>query len=126
MRWTDLDAFWQVLKAQADDGWYIYAVGDVPPENTSGKSHLLIFIDKINELLRKEHDEDYCGIVYVDNKEAPEFIKIFDPNNLGVSCGFSENPPLPGWILSRIQPIELEFALNPPKNRQHWWQQIFK
>jgi len=125
MRWDDLDDFWQVLKTQADDYWYIYAVGEVPPENTVDKAQLLNFIDRIDVLLHKEHDQDYCGIVYVDNKQAPEFIKIFDPNNLGISCGFSDNPPLPGWVLSRIQPVELEMALNPPKNRQRWWQQIF-
>lgn len=126
MRWHDLDDFWQILKAQADDNWYIYAVGEAAPGRTSGKTHFLNFIKRIDELLRKEHDEDYCGIVYVDNKEAPEFVKIFDPNNLGVSCGFSDNPPLPGWILSRLQPVELEAALNPPKNRRRWWQQLFK
>jgi hypothetical protein len=125
MRWPDLDEFWKILKRQADDHWYIYAVGEVPPEKTSDKSQLLNFIDSIDELLHREHDEDYCGIVYVDNKETPGFIKIFDPNNLGVTCGFSDNPPLPGWILSRIQPVELEEALNPPKNRQRWWQQLF-
>ena len=125
IRWHDLDAFWEVLRSQADDQWYIYAVGEVPPEETASKQHLLNFIEKIDELLHKEHEEDYCGIVYVDNKEQPEFIKIFDPNNLGVTCGFSENPPLPGWILSRIQPVELEEALNPPKNRQRWWQALF-
>lgn len=126
MRWPDLDEFWQVLKAHADDQWYIYAVGEIPPDSQVGKAHFLNFIDKIDELLHREHDEDYCGIVYVDNKEVPEFIKIFDPDNLGVTCGFSENPPLPGWILSRVQPVELETALNPSKNRQHWWQQLFK
>jgi hypothetical protein len=125
MRWHDLDAFWDVLKRYADDNWYIYAVGETPPDSMVAKGHLLNFIDKIDELLHKEHDEDYCGIVYVDNKEVPAFIKIFDPNNLGVSCGFSDNPPLPGWILSRIQPVELESALNPPKVRQRWWQQLF-
>ena len=125
MRWHDLDAFWDVLKAHADDQWYIYAVGEAPPDLVADKGRFLNFIDKIDVLLHKEHDEDYCGIVYVDNKETPEFIKIFDPNNLGVTCGFSENPPLPGWILSRIQPVELETALNPPKNRQRWWQQLF-
>ena len=126
MRWHDLDAFWNVLKAHADDQWYIYAVGEAPPDSVVDKGRFLNFIDKIDELLHKEHDEDYCGIVYIDNKETPEFIKIFDPHNLGVTCGFSENPPLPGWILSRVQPVELETALNPPKNRQRWWQQLFK
>lgn len=125
MRWHDLDAFWQTLKLYADDQWYIYAIGEEPPKATVKKEHLLSFVDKVDELLRKEHDEDYCGIVYVDNKEKPEFVKIFDPNNLGVSCGFSEKPPLPGWILSRIPPVELETALYPPKNRQRWWQQLF-
>jgi hypothetical protein len=125
MRWHDLDAFWEKLKDSADDHWYIYAVGEAPPADTVAKSELLNFIERIDELLRKEHDEDYCGIVYVDNKEAPEFVKIFDPNNLGVTCGFSEKPPLPGWVLSRIQPVELEAALYPPKNRQRWWQQLF-
>ena len=125
MRWHNLDAFWNVLKSQADDNWYIYAVGEIPPDSTVDKSHLLNFIEKIDKLLHKEHDEDYCGIVYIDNQKKPEFIKIFDPNNLGVSCGFSDNPPLPGWILSRVQPVELEKALNPPKNRQRWWQKLF-
>jgi hypothetical protein len=125
MRWPDLDAFWEVLKAQADDGWYIYAVGEAPPEKPSKQAHLLEFIDEIDALLRREHEEDYCAIVYADNLQSPAFIKIFDPNNLGVTCGFSENPPLPGWILSRIQPVALEQALNPPKNRQRWWQSLF-
>ena len=125
MRWHHLDEFWGILKQQAANDWFIYAVGEEPPETPVSETHLLKFIDEIDVLLRKEHDEDYCGIVYTDNKETPAFIKIFDPNNLGVSCGFSENPPLPGWILSRIQPIELEAALNPPNNRRRWWQKIF-
>ncbi len=126
MRWQDLDEFWQTLRGQADDNWYIYAVGQPPPEQTVTRDQLLTFIDEIDILLHKEHEEDYCGIVYIDNQKAPEYIKIFDPNNLGVSCGFSEKPPLPGWILSRLQPVELEEALYPPKNRQRWWQKIFQ
>ncbi len=126
MRWPQLDKFWNLFRGQADDGWYIYAVGEHPPQVTASKRQLLKFIDEVDTLLHKEHDEDYCGIVYIDNHQHAEFIKIFDPNNLGVSCGFSEKPPLPGWILSRIQPVELEAALYPPKNRQRWWQGIFQ
>lgn len=124
LRWHHLDEFWETLKQQAD-GWFIYAVGEEPPHVTASKDHLLKFIDEIDALLHKDHDEDYCGIVYTDNKETPRFIKIFDPHNLGVSCGFSENPPLPGWILSKLQPVELEAALRPPNNRRHWWNKIF-
>jgi hypothetical protein len=126
MRWHDLDAFWDNLKKQVDDGWYIYHVGDAPPETPVYKDKLLAFIDEVDRLLHTEHEEDYCGIVYTDDKEQPAYIKIFDPNNLGVSCGYSEKPPLPGWILSRIPPIELEEALYPAANRRRWWQKIFE
>ena len=125
LRWEQLDPFWQALKKQADDAWYIYHVGDPAPEQPANKQQLLTFIDEIDVLLRKEHDEDYCAIVYADDHEIPGFVKIFDPHNLGVSCGFSENPPLPGWVLSRIKPVDLENALRPVKSRQRWWQKIF-
>ena len=125
MRWPHLDTFWELLNQQADDSWYIYAVGETPPEVTVSKDKLLSFVKEIDTLLHQEHTEDYCGIVYADDKEKPNFIKIYDPNNLGVSCGFSDNPPMPGWILSKIQPIELESALNPPNNRRRWWKKLF-
>lgn len=125
MRWSHLDEFWALLTEQADDSWFIYAVGEAPPSTTVTKDKLISFIKEIDILLRKDHTEDYCGIVYADNKNKPTFIKIFDPNNLGVSCGFSDNPPLPGWILSKLQPVELESALNPPNNRRRWWKKLF-
>ena len=125
MRWPNLDDFWEVLNQQADDNWYIYAVGEQPPEAPATKDKLLSFIKEIDILLHKDHDEDYCGIVYADDKIIPLFIKIFDPNNLGVSCGFSDNPPLPGWILSKLQPVELESALSPPNNPRRWWKCLF-
>jgi hypothetical protein len=55
-------------------------------------------------LLREEHREAYCGIVYADDLENPRLIKIYDPNKLGSSCGSSKNPPGPGWIMSRLPP----------------------
>ncbi|HHJ35770.1 MAG TPA: hypothetical protein ENJ87_08380, partial [Gammaproteobacteria bacterium] len=72
MRWHDLDAFWERLKAQADDHWYIYAVGEVPPEATVSQDQLMNFIEKIDVLLHKDHEEDYCGIVYADDLQTPE------------------------------------------------------
>jgi len=125
MRWPQLDDFWLQLNEQADDSWYIYAIGEQPPQQPSTKETLLSFIKEIDVLLHQDHTEDYCGIVYADDKVSPHFIKIYDPNNLGVSCGFSDNPPMPGWILSKIKPVELESALNPPNNRRRWWQKLF-
>lgn len=125
LRWPQLDKLWQTLRSQ-DKAWHIYAVGEIPPERPVTKQQLDIFITEIDKLLRNEHDEDYCGIVYADKPDDPTFIKIYDPNNLGVTCGFSENPPLPGWVLSLIKPVNLKTVMPPPGNRKRWWQKLFK
>jgi hypothetical protein len=124
LRWHHLDALWGTLRTQADGHWYIYAIGEPPPETPATSEQLLHFISEIDELLRREHNEEYCGIVYADDLSHPTFIKIYDPNNLGVSCGYSDNPPLPGWVLSRIAPCDLPAAAQPA-NRRRWWQRLF-
>ena len=125
LRWPQLDELWETLRQQTEKQWYIYAIGEAPPGQPANHEQLKTFINEIDTLLHSEHEEDYCGIVYVDNRQAPTFVKIYDPNNLGVVCGFSDNPPLPGWILSLEKPIDLESALPPPGNRRRWWQKLF-
>lgn len=125
LKWPQLDALWETLRHNKDRHWFIYHVGEPPPEAPASPEHLQRFLTEIDELLHTEHKEDYCGIVYADNLQNPTFIKVFDPNNLGVSCGFSDNPPLPGWVLSLIQPEDLPNAFPPPQNRRRWWQRIF-
>ena len=126
LRWPQLDTLWVTLRERADAGWFVYAVGENPPPESIDGAKLNRFIDEIDALLRSEHEEDYCGIVYVDSFEQPTFVKIFDPNNLGVSCGYSENPPLPGWILSLIPPCDLPAAMPHTGSRKRWWQRIFE
>jgi hypothetical protein len=125
LRWGQLDTFWDVLRADAAGGWHIYAVGEPPPVQPADGQLFNTFLSEIGQLLRKEHGEDYCGIVYTDSLEAPRFVKIFDPNNLGVSCGFSDNPPLPGWVLSKLPPADLNSGMPLPGNRRRWWQRLF-
>lgn len=126
LRWDDLDRLWETLKTQASDEWYIYAVGEAPPEAPSPKERLSAFLDELDRLLHSEHDEDYCGIVYVDDETQPGFIKVYDPNNLGSACGPGVlPPPFPGWILSTIAPLDLNVAIPLPGNRKRWWQQLF-
>jgi hypothetical protein len=124
LRWEQLDDLHETLVADAEAGWYIYAVGEAPPLEPADGERVRHFLSEIMLLLRKEHDEEYCGIVYADSMQQPEFVKFFDPNNLGVSCGFSDNPPLPGWILSRIAPQDLDSAAPLPGNRRRWWQRL--
>ena len=125
MRWPQLDALWELLRGLNDGQWFIYAVGEEPPAEPAGKEQLATFIHEVDALLHREHDHDYCGIVYADSLTEPTIIKIYDPNNLGVSCGFSDNPPLPGWVLSRLPPVDLPLATQPPNVRRRWWQKIF-
>jgi hypothetical protein len=124
LRWHHLDKLWARLRADADGGWYLYAVGEPPPESAAQPADVLRFIDELDALLRREHDEDFCGIVYTDDPSEPRFVKIYDPNNLGVVCGFSDNPPLPGWIMSKLKPVDLP-AAQPPRGRRRWWQRLF-
>lgn len=125
LRWPQLDALWDRLREQADAGWYIYAIGEEPPATPASEQQLKSFLIEVDALLRQDHKEDYCGIVYTDSMESPSFVKIYDPDNLGVVCGFSENPPLPGWTLSLQVPVDLEAALPPAGKRRRWWQRLF-
>jgi len=125
LRWPQLDALWDTLRHDTDGGWYVYAVGEPPPEVPSSPQDLNRFIAEVDALLRRDHETDYCGIVYADDRERPSFIKIYDPNNLGVVCGSSEAAPLPGWTLSKLKPLDLPGALLPPGNRRRWWQRLF-
>lgn len=124
LRWEQLDALWTVLRHDADAGWHIYAVGEPPPQQSVNAAVLENFLTEIDQLLRREHAEDYCGVVFTDSMQNPGFVKIFDPHNLGVSCGFSDHPPLPGWILSKLPPVDLKATTSLPGNRRRWWQRL--
>lgn len=124
LRWHQLDELWKTIRKNPAD-WYVYAVGELPPETVANQSQLNNFIGEIDALLRRDHAEDYCGIVYANNIEQPTLVKIFDPNNLGSSCGSSGKVTLPGWILSTIKPEDLPAAMPAPNNRRRWWQTLF-
>ena len=125
MQWDKLDELWSNLRKHKADGWYIYAVGHELPEKIADSDDVEHFITRINYLLREEHDEDYCGIVYTDDFSHPTLVKIFDPHNLGTSCGSSGTAPLPGWVLSRYKPAELGRDLILPGNRKRWWNRLW-
>ena len=126
LKWHQLDELWLKVKETKEFGWYIYAVGEEPPTAITRDLDIEMFVDKIDLLLRREHDEAYCGIVYADTITNPSFIKVFDPNNIGTSCSVGQDAPLPGWIISKIPPINLPEAMKPTANRRRWWQKIFK
>ena len=126
LRWHHLDSLWARIRETADQDWYVYAIGEPAPRNPANAAEVRAFVDEIDKLLRREHDEEYCGIVYADDLKEPGFVKIYDPNNLGVSCGYSENPPLPGWVLSKLAPCDLSETQVLAANRRRWWQRLFR
>lgn len=126
LSWQQLGDFWQVLTARADRGWYIYAIGDAPPQRPRSADDVKKFLHAIDALLRRDHHEDYCGIVYADSKIDPTFVKIFDPNHLGSSCGSSKYPPLPGWIMSLSEPTALPSPRLVPEQRKRWWAELWQ
>jgi hypothetical protein len=125
LHWHQLDALWERLRASADGEWYVYAVGEVPPKRPVTAAELGRFITEVDHLLHTEHHHDYCGVVYVDRTDAPGMVKIFDPNHLGSSCGSSGLRVLPGWVLSRTAPAELQTTTPLPRARRRWWRSIF-
>lgn len=121
MQWAQLDEFWATVRNKADAGWYIYCIGEPLPAQPRSAAQVQKFLKEVDILLHQDHDESYCGIVYTDSKTDPTFIKIFDPNHLGVSCGSSKNPPLPGWTMSLLPPTQLESKRPLPEGRRRWW-----
>lgn len=123
LKWSQLAEFW--TKVDKDAGWYLYAVGEAVPSTPATPAQVEKFIVEVDALLRRDHNESYCGIVYADSLDQPSFIKIYDPNHLGASCGSSKNVTLPGWIMSQAPPVELHLKYALPANRQRWWQGLF-
>jgi hypothetical protein len=113
------------VRERAAAGWYLYAVGEPPPSQAATGEQVLLFITEIDALLRAEHREEFCGIVYADDPRQPSLLKIYDPHNLGVSCGHGNVPPLPGWVMSLLPPGDLPATQVVPNNRRHWWRRLF-
>ncbi len=122
LSWEQLALFWP--KVDSAKPWYLYAVGQPPPDKPASGEEISRFIHEIDALLHKEHEEDYCGIVYADDLDGPSFIKIYDPNSLGAACGSSGKHVYPGWIMSLQPPAELKPEV-VPNNRKRWWQALF-
>ena len=119
LRWADLDKLWGVLEQQ-DKPYYVYEIGhDVPSSPLVGRA-LRERVAEIDKILRENHKEDYCGIVYVDDPDNPSLIKVFGPKNLGASCGTSGAKVWPRWVISRIKPMEVGEKLDET-GKPAWW-----
>lgn len=126
LRWHQFDALWNNLKLRSEETWYIYAVGQEMPVEPVNPLDFLKFLGELETLLKQDHQEDYCGIVYVDDTQYPNMVKIYDPNNLGASCGSSGELIPPGWVISKLKPEDLTLNILVSKQRRRWWQALFR
>jgi len=119
LKWQQLDEMWgRVIRGE----WYFYQLGEALPLFALNGDELVRRIDALNELLHREHDYHYCGIVYADDVEHPTLIKVYDPSNIGSSCSRNATPSPPGWILSTEPPSLIENRAPTLHNRKRWWQ----
>jgi galactose-1-phosphate uridylyltransferase len=103
MDWVDCQNIFDFLSENPQD-WYLYNIDELTPSSVLNDDEFVKKITEINNTIKELHKERYCGIIYADDLKKPTMVKIFHPNNLGKSCGSSENPPLPQWVISKIKP----------------------
>jgi hypothetical protein len=124
LQWSDLDTLWAQVRGTAE-GWYVYDLEEPPPAIPLPAARLNDFLSTLNALLRREHEYDYCGIVYVDDLDCPTLIKVYHPGHLGAVCGSSGDKVLPRWVLSRTRPTSMQ-ERGRGNERLAWWQHWWK
>ena len=103
LTWEDVDALWPRLAAHPS-GWYAYDLETTPPEAPLSGADFSAFLPQAQTLVNQRRDRSHSGAIYIDNRDRPAFIKIFDPTNMGTSCGGDHEMIFPRYILSKIKP----------------------
>ena len=91
LRWPDFEILWKALDAGGEQ-WYVYAPdeGD-PPKEPFTADQMKAFLRKTEDYLRERCTPDFCGAVYTDSVETPDFVKIYNPRLMG-GCGIGKAP----------------------------------
>lgn len=105
LAWEDVAAVFARVIA-APSGWWIYDTREPLPTLPEDPVRLAQRVGEIEGFLRRHQRADYCGFVYVDDKDVPTLIKVFDPHNAS-SCSLGS--PVPVYTLSRMKPSSLPF-----------------
>lgn len=103
LNWPEVDTLWQQL-AGSPEGWFAYDLELAPPEAPSTPEAFLAVLKDAETLVNARRDRSHSGAIYIDSAENPAFVKIFDPVNMGTSCGGDHEIILPHYILSKAKP----------------------
>ncbi len=103
LQWPQFEAVWAALAARPQ-GWYVRDFKNRElPDAPMPQEEFVVFLKTTEEFLRKRHREDYCGFLYVDDRENPSFLKVFDPRKMGSACGCG-GAVTPRWTISSMRP----------------------
>ncbi len=103
LNWPDVDSLWQLLAARPEN-WFVYDLDKPPPGAPLLAADFAAFLPAAEALVNARRDRSHSGAIYIDNRETPSFIKIFDPTNMGTSCGGDHDMIFPRYILSKLKP----------------------
>ena len=103
LTWPDIDTFWETL-ARNPSGWFVYDLSSTPPKTPLPEAGFPRFLDTAKTLVNTRRELSHSGAVYTNNRATPTLVKIFDPSNMGTSCGGGHALVLPRYILSKIPP----------------------
>jgi len=104
LQWDRFARIWDHLRNDPE-GWYVRDFGrSALPDAPMPGAEFLAWLEETEDFLRRRHREEYCGFLYVDDQEAPSFLKIYDPRKMGTSCGCS-GAIRPRWTVSRMRPV---------------------
>lgn len=126
LNWAKVDEHWARLRAN-NKGWYVWQTGEQPPQEPLTGEAMSSFLDEAYGFLKTQDRMDRAGFMYVDEPDSPQFIKVFDPRNMGAACAASAGPVLPYWVISRMKPVALTQNTPPPQpkkltsGRKNWW-----
>lgn len=122
LHWSDMDALWLTLE-NSTEAWFVFNPMEPAPVTPLDKDALFTAVQAARNLVNTGHDKECSGAVYVDDLDAPTYIKVFDPCNMG-ACGYGGAPILPSWIISQSKPDTLPPEPQPEKTG--FWARIWR
>jgi len=119
LSWDEFDAVCEIIRQRPDTGWYIYALDEQPPREMASGVELDRFVATLKDKIHKEYGRKHCGIAFVDSMSDPTLFKIFNPRMLKSICNIYGSAPLHGWIISRLEPVDLHVIAPVNARVQH-------
>ena len=126
------DAWTLAAGVVAYEGWYLLDPSKPAEIKEVSGSEVGCHLEELLEEILREEKGVWSTLVYVQDIQDPQIIKVYHPRRAGCGCG-GQGGILPWWVLTRIKPEpvpEWEQAsaeLNRPEKRGGfpWLKKLF-